>query len=122
MRRGDPRHAEFRDLEREEKQRVLDLAIGPVPADLPVDARLLSGSPGPLLAEASGVDLMLAGSRGYGASATALGSVAAHLVDSAACPVLVLPRGWAWIRSRSAPTRLERSRRTSARAPCLPRR
>ena len=37
---------------------------------------------------------MLAGSRGYGAlKRTALGSVAGHLVDSAACPVLVLPRG-----------------------------
>ena len=36
---------------------------------------------------------MLAGSRGYGAlKRTALGSVAGHLVDSAACPVLVLPR------------------------------
>ena len=88
-------NAESRDLEREEKQRVLDLAIGRVPADLPVDARLLSGSPGPRLAEASGeFDLMLAGSRGYGAlKRTALGNVAAHLVDSAACPVLVLPRG-----------------------------
>ena len=88
-------NAEFRDLEREEKQRVLDLAIGRVPADLPVDARLLSGSPGRLLAEASGeFDLILAGSRGYGAlKRTALGSVAGQLVDSAACPVLMLPRG-----------------------------
>ena len=88
-------NAEFRDLEREEKQRVLDLAIGRVPADLPVDARLLSGSPGRRLAEASGeFDLILAGSRGYGAlKRTALGSVAGDLVDSAACPVLVLPRG-----------------------------
>ena len=34
------------------------------------------------------------GSRGYGAlKRTALGNVAGHLVDSAACPVLVLPRG-----------------------------
>ena len=47
-------NAEFRDLEREETQRILDLAIGRVPADLPVDARLLSGSPGRLLADAGG--------------------------------------------------------------------
>ncbi len=45
--------------------------------------------------EASGdFDLMLTGSRGYGAlQRTALGSVSGDLVNSAACPVLVLPRG-----------------------------
>jgi nucleotide-binding universal stress UspA family protein len=87
--------AEFHNFEHEEKQRVLDLAMGRVPADLPVEGRLLTGSPGRLLAEASQeFDLMLTGSRGYGAlKRTALGSVAGRLVNSAACPVLVLPRG-----------------------------
>lgn len=86
--------AEFRDFEREEKQRTLDLALSRAPGDLPVEGRLLSGSAGPLLAEVSEeFDLMVVGSRGYGAlKRTALGSVAGKLVNSAACPVLVLPR------------------------------
>ena len=60
-----------------------------------MEGRLLSGSAGPLLAEVSEeFDLMVVGSRGYGAlKRTALGSVAGKLVNSAACPVLVLPRG-----------------------------
>jgi nucleotide-binding universal stress UspA family protein len=85
----------YRHFEREEKQRVLDLALGRVPADIPVEGRLLSGVPWRLLSEASGeFDLMTVGSRGYGIlKRTALGSVAGRLVNSAACPVLALPRG-----------------------------
>jgi nucleotide-binding universal stress UspA family protein len=87
--------AGLHNFEREEKQRVLDLALGRAPAGRPVEGRLLTGSPGRLLADVSGeFDLMLAGSRGYGTlKRTALGSVAGRLVNSAACPVLVLPRG-----------------------------
>ena len=87
--------AELHNFEHEEKQRVLDLAMGRVPADLPVEGRLLTGSPGHMLAEVSEeFDLMIAGSRGYGAlKRTALGSVAGHLVNAGACPILVLPRG-----------------------------
>ena len=87
--------AEFHNFEHEETQRVLDLALGRSPADLAIDGRLLTGSAGPQLAEVSGeFDLMIAGSRGYGAlKRTALGSVVSRLIDSAGCPVLVLPRG-----------------------------
>lgn len=87
--------AGLHNFEQEEKQQVLDLALGRVPAELPVEGRLLTGSPGRLLADASEeFDLMIMGSRGYGAlKRAALGSVAGHLVNSAACPILVLPRG-----------------------------
>jgi nucleotide-binding universal stress UspA family protein len=86
--------AELHDFEREEKQRALDLALDRVPESVPVEGRLLTGSPGPLLAEVSEeLDLIVTGSRGYGTlGRTALGSVAGHLVNSAACPVMVLPR------------------------------
>ncbi len=105
--------AEFHNFELEEKQRVLDLAVGRAPADLQVDGRLLTGSAGSLLSEVSEeLDLMITGSRGYGAlKRTAPGSVAGHLVNSAACPVLVLPRGIGMdplglTKSRRAGTRL----------------
>jgi nucleotide-binding universal stress UspA family protein len=88
--------AELHNLEREEKRRILDLAMNRVPADLPVEEQLLTGSPARLLAEASeGLDLMITGSRGYGTlKRTALGSVSGSLVNSAACPVMALPRGF----------------------------
>ncbi len=47
-----------------------------------------------LAAETEGVDLMIAGSRGYGPhQAVLLGSVSGRLVRDASCPVLVVPRG-----------------------------
>lgn len=64
-------------------------------AGVPVRSRVLTGAPGHELAEATreGVDLLVTGSRGYGpVRSVVLGSVSRHLVDHAACPVLVIPR------------------------------
>lgn len=89
--------AEFHDFEREQKQRVLDLALSRTPPDLGAEGRLLTGDAGSILAEASGdFDLMVAGSRGYGPlKRTVLGSATRRLIAGAACPVLVLPRATA---------------------------
>ena len=56
--------------------------------------RMLMGDPGREIADASAdVDLLVTGSRGYGAvGSVLLGSVSRHLVDHAQCPVLVVPR------------------------------
>jgi nucleotide-binding universal stress UspA family protein len=62
---------------------------------VPVRTRLLAGPAAHELAEATreGVDLLVAGSRGYGPLRSVIaGSVARHLVDHASCPVLVIPR------------------------------
>ena len=58
------------------------------------EPRLIVGPAAPSLTETSAdVDLMVTGSRGYGTiSGVILGSVSRHLVDHAACPVLVVPR------------------------------
>ena len=60
-----------------------------------VSGRVLEGDAASELAEASAeLDLLVLGSRGYGPSAAVLlGSVSRALVRSAACPVVVLPRG-----------------------------
>ena len=91
------------DQAREDKARgdVLDRAIGDVldlalsnTEGLVVVGRLLHGAPATALAEASAdFDLLCVGSRGYGpVGRTFVGSVAAKLVRSAHCPVVVTPR------------------------------
>lgn len=86
---------EFRDLEHEEKERLLELALSRVPAGLAREGRVLVGSAGEQLAEASGdFDLMVVGSRAYGPlRRTLLGSTTRKLIRAAGCPVVALPRG-----------------------------
>lgn len=81
--------------ERIESERLLESALAHASDDLPREGRLLIGSAGSSLAEASnGFDLMITGSRAYGpALRTLLGSATRQLIRSSSCPVLVLPRG-----------------------------
>ena len=85
---------ELRDAEREDKERLLSLAVGRLPRGLDRDSRVLTGEPGNLLSEVSSeFDLLVVGSRSYGPlRRTLLGSTSRELIKSAACPVLVLPR------------------------------
>jgi nucleotide-binding universal stress UspA family protein len=85
---------ELEDAERREKHRLLETALGRVPDDLPSDGRVLVGSAGITLAEASAeFDLIVSGSRGYGPlRRTLLGSTTRTLIAGSNCPVLVLPR------------------------------
>jgi nucleotide-binding universal stress UspA family protein len=66
-----------------------------VPAGLPVETVRPQGDAAPCLEEASAnLDLLLMGSRGYGAlRRVLLGGVSAKLMRSAHSPLLVLPRG-----------------------------
>jgi nucleotide-binding universal stress UspA family protein len=70
-------------------------ALDSLADDRDVDARLLEGDAAAELAAASAdLDLLVIGSRGYGpVRSVLLGSVSRALVRSAACPVVVLPRG-----------------------------
>ncbi len=63
--------------------------------DVPTEPVVAIGAPEQVLAEESHkADLVVVGSRGYGPlRAVLLGSVSGRLVRSAACPVLVVPRG-----------------------------
>lgn len=62
---------------------------------VPVEIRLVLGPAGATIAEATrdDIDLLVTGSRGYGPiRSVLLGGTSRHLVDHAACPVVVVPR------------------------------
>jgi nucleotide-binding universal stress UspA family protein len=86
---------ELRDAERQDKERLLDLAVSRIPEGYESDSRVLTGEPADVLSRASGeFDLMITGSRSWGSlKRTLLGSTTRKLVRSAGCPVLVVPRG-----------------------------
>jgi nucleotide-binding universal stress UspA family protein len=69
--------------------------VAALPENVTAEAVVLIGDPErELAAETQGVELMIAGSRGYGPHrAVLLGSVSGGLVRDASCPVLVVPRG-----------------------------
>jgi nucleotide-binding universal stress UspA family protein len=76
------------------EQHLADVVAG-LGDDVPVETEALIGHPAEELVRLSGlVDLMIMGSRGYGPRrAVLLGSVSRHLMDEAASPAIVLPRG-----------------------------
>jgi len=86
---------QLHDAEREEKQRLLELAVRRVPEELERESRLLTGDAGRVLCAVSGeFDLIVSGSRAYGPlRRTVLGSTTRKLIRSSSCPILVLPRG-----------------------------
>jgi nucleotide-binding universal stress UspA family protein len=79
-----------------EPDRVIAEGVAAGGDAVPVDGRRLDGPPAQALAAQvgeDGVDLLVAGSRGYGPVARLLlGSVSSRLVALAPCPVLVVPR------------------------------
>jgi nucleotide-binding universal stress UspA family protein len=78
-----------------EPERVLEEGVKAVGTAVQVDGSCLDGPPADTLAQAceDGVDLLVAGSRGYGPVMRALaGSVSTQLINEAPCPVLVQPR------------------------------
>jgi nucleotide-binding universal stress UspA family protein len=68
--------------------------VANAPGELHTQASVITGDPAAILAKkAEGVDLMVMGSRGYGAvKGVLLGSVSAKLIRSASCPLVVVPR------------------------------
>lgn len=74
---------------------VLAEAVAQVPDEVAAQTHLIHGDIGAALEEESRrLDLLVLGSRGYGPlSRAVLGSVSAHLVKHAHCPVLITPRG-----------------------------
>jgi nucleotide-binding universal stress UspA family protein len=82
------------EIEQPAREHLADL-VAALPENVTAEAVVIMGDPeGELAAETERVDLMIAGSRGYGPHrAVLLGSVSGRLVRDASCPVLVVPRG-----------------------------
>jgi nucleotide-binding universal stress UspA family protein len=82
------------DAERMAQQAVADatVTVGPEARAVPVEVRVVSGSPaGTLVDQAAEADLLVVGHRGRGGIASAcLGSVGLHCVLHATCPVVVV--------------------------------
>lgn len=75
--------------------RIIDHALERIPDHIRSEGRLIHGLAGEVLAEVSeGFELMVVGSRGYGAlRSTVIGSSSRRLVSDAGCSILVVPRG-----------------------------
>jgi nucleotide-binding universal stress UspA family protein len=75
-------------------EKVIGEAVAAVGDAVPVEGRQLDGPPAKALAAAcADADLLVAGSRGYGPVTRLLvGSVSTRLIETAPCPVLVVPR------------------------------
>ena len=75
---------------------ILDRALASVDTtDVDMTPMLVQGEPVPVLTRtAAGADLLVVGSRGHGGfTGRLLGSVSQRCVDSAPCPVVVVPHG-----------------------------
>ena len=88
----------YDDIERGQLEQLeyrLQEVVEHLPAALEADSVVLRGSPARAIArEAEGLDLLVMGSRGYGPlRSVLLGGLSHHLVRSAPCPLVVLPRG-----------------------------
>jgi nucleotide-binding universal stress UspA family protein len=80
---------------RDERQARLDQALEELPSRVDAGGRVTDGRPAEVLAaESEHLDLLMIGSRGYGAlRATLAGSVAHELAGTSRCPLLLVPRG-----------------------------
>ena len=77
-------------------EKELDALVAELPDDLRAETHVATGNPAKTIRDetAKGVDLLVVGSRGYGAlRRVMLGSVSAELIRTAPCPVLVTPQG-----------------------------
>ena len=103
------------DIERS-VQAGLDTVVAGLPADVTGESVRLAGDPADQLGEHSaGLDLMLAGSRGYGPLRSVLvGGVSGRLMRTVQCPMIVVPRGVAGAARRALRHR-DRDRRVNVR-------
>ena len=87
--------SEYEPTEQRRMRKMLDTGLERVPPGLPARANLMHGPAAEMLAEVSeDFDLILVGSRAYGPlRTTLLGSTSHHLLATAACAVLPMPRG-----------------------------
>jgi putative phosphoribosyl transferase len=87
---------------------LIEEAVRALNGELHTEGRRLTGPTATTLADAceEGVDVLVAGSRGYGpAGRVLLGSVSSQLIHRAPCPVLVVPRAIEALKDADPPER-----------------
>jgi nucleotide-binding universal stress UspA family protein len=92
---GGPSQVPDRSSVEKHLREKLDEAMGRLPVDVVAEATFLVGDPArELIGQTASLDLLIAGSRGYGPlHAVMAGGVVGRVMRDAACPVAVLPRG-----------------------------
>jgi nucleotide-binding universal stress UspA family protein len=100
-------HATWIEDRRRAAEQAAQDAVAAVTPDVVTEITLLEGDPVERLAEASHqVDLLVLGSRRYGpVRTTLLGGVSSPLIDRAACPLVIVPRGVPGHTGEPAPSR-----------------
>jgi nucleotide-binding universal stress UspA family protein len=93
-----PRSFDYDELKRlavEQGEADLAEAVAALPAGVTVERSVLTGEPvGCIVDACDDLDLLFLGSRGYGPlGSVILGGFARQVVENAACPVVVIPRG-----------------------------
>lgn len=104
---NDYRWDEYAQRVRQTVEDELADVVAKAPGELQAQTSVITGDPAAVLAKKAeeGVDLMVMGSRGYGAvKGVLLGSVSAKLIRSATCPLVVVPRGAALRESEGEPS------------------
>ena len=100
----DPAWDKFREYIRQYAQGILDRGLERIPAGIEATTRVLEGDVATVIADAAREDhvgLLYVGSRGYGPVREALfGGVAGALLQTARCPLVIIPRG---VRGAAAP-------------------
>jgi nucleotide-binding universal stress UspA family protein len=92
---GGPGYTEMRATIEQDVEDSLEDTIAGLPEAVHPEPVFLTGDVvHELVTQSTGLDLLVAGSRGYGpARAVLLGGVTGRLIREAACPLLVVPRG-----------------------------
>ena len=111
----DPAWDKFRGHMEDFAREILDAGIGQLPSGLEATGSVLAGDVAEVIAEAAASDdvaLLYVGSRGYGPLREAVfGGVAGGLLQTARCPLVIVPRS-----SRSAVDHSSRIAHAQARA------
>jgi nucleotide-binding universal stress UspA family protein len=92
---GGPGYIETRATIEQDVEAALDATIARLPEAVHPESVFLAGDVvHELVTQSTGLDLLVAGSRGYGPlRAVLLGGVTGRLIREAACPLLIVPRG-----------------------------
>jgi nucleotide-binding universal stress UspA family protein len=92
---GGPGYHQVRETIEDQARQALERTVAGLPADVRAEPVFAAGDVvREIAARTKGLDLLVAGSRGYGPTRSVLlGGVTGRLIRTAECPLIVVPRG-----------------------------